>query len=147
MEMTPIQGGTFIMGDVIFEENDDSLPLHEVTLNDYIIGTYEVTYSQFDRFAEETDRSLPIDDGRGRGDRAVVHVSWFDARAFCTAYGYRLPTEQEWEFAARSRGKEHLYAGAPTKETLDDVARHNDNSGAYTFTVGTKKPPSRACTI
>lgn len=139
MKMTKIEGGTFIMGDVIFRENDDSMPLHEVTLGDYIIGTYEVTYSQYDRFAEETDRPLPRDDGRGRGSRAVVHVNWYDARAFCKAYGYRLPTEQEWEFAARSRGEEHLYAGAPTKETLDEVARYKDNSGAYTFTVGTKE--------
>ena len=140
LEMTKIEGGTFIMGDVFFEENEDALPLHEVRLDDYFIGTTEVTYSQYDRFAEETGRLLPVDDGRGRGERAVVHVSWYDARAFCNAYGYRLPTEQEWEFAARSRGKEHLYAGAPTKETLGDVARYQDNSGPYTFNVGTKKP-------
>jgi len=140
MDMTRIEGGTFIMGDLFFEENDDALPLHEVRLEDYLIGTTEVTYSQYDRFAEETGRPLPSDDGRGRGDRAVVHVTWYDAVAFCEAYGYRLPTEQEWEYAARSRGKEHLYAGAVSKEMLDDVARHQDNSGAYTFTVGTKKP-------
>jgi formylglycine-generating enzyme required for sulfatase activity len=140
MEMTTIEGGTFIMGDVIYEENDDATPLHEVTLKDYLIGTYEVTYSQYDRFAEETDRPLPPDDGRGRGSRAVVHVSWYDAVDFCEAYGYRLPTEQEWEFAARSRGKDHIYAGAPTKDMLDEVARYQDNSGPYTFNVGTKKP-------
>jgi formylglycine-generating enzyme required for sulfatase activity len=138
--MARIEGGTFAMGDVIEKENDDSLPLHEVTLDDYFIGKYEVTYSQYDRFAEETDRPLPRDDGRGRGSRAVVYVNWYNALAFCNAYGYRLPTEQEWEFAARSRGKEHLYAGAVSKERLDDVARYSENSGAYTFTVGTKKP-------
>lgn len=140
MEMTRVPGGSFIMGDVIEQENDDSLPLHEVVLRDFYIGTYEVTYQQFDTFAEATGRSQPGDDGRGRGARAVVYVNWYDAVDFCKAYGYRLPTEQEWEYAARSGGLNQLYAGTSDPDSLTHYARYSDNSGAYTFDVGTKRP-------
>ncbi|PWN07972.1 formylglycine-generating enzyme family protein [Rhodohalobacter mucosus] len=140
MEMTRIQGGTFTMGDVFEEGNDDSLPLHEVILNDFYIGTFEVTYQQFDTFADVTNRSRPRDDGRGRGSRAVVYVDWYDAVDFCKTYGYRLPTEQEWEYAARSGGLNHLYSGTSNPDSLTHYARYSDNSGAYTFDVGTKRP-------
>lgn len=128
------------MGDVLNRQNDDSLPLHEVQLNDFYIGTYEVTYSQYDTYAEVTGVALPRDDGRGRGNRAVVYVNWYDALSFCNAYGFRLPTEQEWEYAARSGGLNQLYAGTSDPDSLSSYARYSDNSGAYTFDVGTKKP-------
>ncbi|MGM0745086.1 MAG: formylglycine-generating enzyme family protein [Bacteroidota bacterium] len=140
LDMTFVEGGTFVMGDVIEEENDDSLPLHKVTLPDFYIGTFEVTYRQYDVFASATSRQLPRDDGRGRGDRAVIYVNWYDALEFCKAYGYRLPTEQEWEYAARSGGKEEIYAGTVDPDSLDYVARNKNNSGGYSFLVGTKEP-------
>ncbi|WP_083750187.1 formylglycine-generating enzyme family protein [Rhodohalobacter halophilus] len=140
LEMTFVEGGTYLMGDTIEEENDDSLPLHEVTLPDFYIGTYEVTYSQYDAYARATGKKLPQDDGRGRGNRAVVYVNWYDALQFCNAYGYRLPTEQEWEFAARSGGKDQIFSGVFDPDSLDSVARHKDNSAGYTFSVGTKDP-------
>lgn len=140
IEMTKVEGGTFLMGDVIEQKNDDSLPLHEVTLQDFYIGTYEVAYEQYDAFAKATQRPLPKDDGRGRNKRAVIYITWYDALAFCDAYGYRLPTEQEWEYAAKSGGENQLYAGTSNPDSLDSYARHSENSGAYTYIVGTKKP-------
>lgn len=139
VEMAKVEGGTFLMGDLFERENDDSKPLHEVTLNDFYIGTYEVTYEQYDAFAKATKRPLPEDDDRGRENRAVINVNWYDAQAFCNAYGYRLPTEQEWEYAARSGGLNQLYAGTSNPDSLDRYARHLDNSGPYTYFVGTKQ--------
>lgn len=140
MKMTSVTGGTFLMGDLIFEENDDSTPIHEVTLPDYKIGTYEVTYAQYDAFALATDRPLPRDGERGREDRAVAFVNWVDAREFCKAYGYDLPTEQQWEYAARAGGKKHLYSGTDEEDELKEFARYAENSGGYSFWVGSKKP-------
>lgn len=140
MEMTKVEGGTFLMGDVMERKNDDSLPLHEVTLSDFFIGTYEVTYEQYDAFAEATERPLPEDDDLGRGKRAVIYITWKDALTFCNAYGYRLPTEQEWEYAARSGGLDQVYAGTSNPDSLDQYARRAENSGPYAYLVGTKKP-------
>lgn len=140
LQMTLVTGGSFIMGDVMEEENDDSLPLHEVSLDNFYIGTYEVTYLQYDTYAEAVGKPLPADDGRGRGNRAVVYVNWYDALEFCRAYGYRLPAEQEWEYAARSGGLNHLYSGTSNPDSLTHFARYSENSGAYTFDVGTKEP-------
>jgi len=67
-------------------------------------------------------------------------VNWYDALDFCKAYSYRLPTEQEWEYAARSGGKKEIYAGTSDPDSLNYVARHKKNSGGYSFHIGTKEP-------
>jgi len=141
IEKVYIKGGTFKMGDVVEGENGDALPTHKVTLKDYYLTKYEITYAQYDLFAENSQYNRPTSGYINRGNRAVAFVTWQEARAFCHYVGMRLPTEQEWEYAARERGKKLIYPGTNSADSLDLYARHDENSYQLrTFPVGTKKP-------
>ena len=139
-EVIDIPGGAFSMGDVFEGENEDAIPVHRVVIPPFTMAKYEITYEQYDTFAEETDRALPEDNGYGRGNRAVANVLWEDALAFCSHYGFRLPTEAEWEYAARSGGQHHRYAGTDSVDAIDRYIRHIDNSALHAFLVGSKAP-------
>lgn len=139
-EMIKVNGGSFLMGDIIDSLNTDALPIHEVSLNDYYIGKYEVTFEQYDAFAKATDRDLPPDENYGRGDRAVVRVDWYDAQAYCQHFGWRLPSETEWEYAARAEGKRYLYSGTNDPDSLSKYAITNEEDISFSFRVGSKKP-------
>ncbi|MCB0533295.1 MAG: SUMF1/EgtB/PvdO family nonheme iron enzyme [Lewinellaceae bacterium] len=110
--MVFVEGGPFQMGS---SEEKSEQPIHEVTVPSFWIGRYPVTSMEYDRFCEDTGRQKP----GGRGRYPVTHVSWEDAQFYCewlsakTGKNYRLPSEVEWEFAARggTLSKGYQYAG------------------------------------
>jgi len=156
-EMVLVEGGSFKMGDTA---TPDEQPVHTVKITrPFHVARYAVTFEEYDRFR----RDKAQDGGWGRGKRPVMGVDWNDAVAYCnwlskrqgltpcysgggktiqcvfSANGYRLPTEAEWEYAARGgqKSKGYLYSGS---DNPDDVAWHAGNSDDQTHPVGLKLP-------
>lgn len=142
-EMLTVADGSFRQGDTQGRGEVNEKPIREVTIKSFAMGKFEVTFDEYDRFAIATGRlPLPGDQGWGRGQRPVLYVSWDDTVAYAvwlnaaTGKRYRLPTESEWEYAARSKGKDDLWAGTSSEEQLKDYAVYPANSQNKTEPVG-----------
>lgn len=139
--MIPVKGGTFMMGatdEQGSEAESDENPAHQVTLSDFYIGETEVTQ-------ELWEAVMGSNPSRFKGaKRPVEKVSWDDCQGFIqelnalTGQHFRLPTEAEWEFAARGGNNDIVskYAGS---SAIDRVAWYDGNSGNKTHDVKTKK--------
>ena len=140
--MILVPGGTFVMGT---DEGGDASPAHEVNLDAYLLQEAPVTWTQYRRFCEATGATEPERPAWGgtRGDHPVVRVSWDDAREYCAWAGGRLPTEAEWERAARGDdGRMYPWGGSePTarhasfnramEEGPGSVASHPEGRGPF----------------
>ena len=183
-DMVFIEGGPFEMGDTFGEGRDNEQPVHTVTVNDFYLGCYEVTFEEFSRFVEATGYKTDADkdDGSfvwenekwkkkagiswrhdttgkmrhaGEKKHPIIHISWNDAVAYCNwlseqhgyqkvyagngntvsanwkANGYRLPTNAEWEFAARQRGQKRRFGNG--KDIADPEEINFDGSTQYSI--------------
>ncbi|MEA3448446.1 MAG: SUMF1/EgtB/PvdO family nonheme iron enzyme [Bacteroidota bacterium] len=138
-EIVAVEGGTFMMGSNAAEAADDENPVHKVHLDHFYIGRYEVTQELW--FAVMGDDpsyyagcyNCPVEDIEIRVERFI------DALNRVTGKEYRLPTEAEWEFAARGgvKSKGYTYSGS---DDIDEVAWYGENSNGKTQPVGQKLP-------
>jgi formylglycine-generating enzyme required for sulfatase activity len=136
-EMIALPGGTFWMGSPAEEpeRSNHEGPRHKVKLPPFAIGKYAVAFEEYDCFAEATGRKLPDDQGWGRGRRPVINVSWHDAVAYAawlseqTGKSYRLPTEAEWEYAARAGTTTPFWAGRCIHTDQVNYYGHHDYHG------------------
>lgn len=142
IEMVFVRGGCFQMGNTFGDEDSDEKPVHEVCVDDFYIGKYEVTQGQWRAIMGNNPSYF-----KNCGDNCPVEqVSWSDVKDFInklnqkTGQSYKLPTEAEWEYAARSGGKKEKYAGTSSESELIDYAWYDKNSGGKTHPVGQKKP-------
>ena len=141
-DMVFVEGGTFTMGAT--EQDGDAYrvekPAHQVTLSDYYISKYKVTQALWLAVMGSNPSYF-----KGDLNRPVEQVSWNDCHKFIktlnklTGKRFRLPTEAEWEYAARggNRSRGYKYSGS---NDLGDVAWYIDNSGDTTHPVGQKSP-------
>jgi formylglycine-generating enzyme required for sulfatase activity len=152
-----VRGGTFQMGTASGGSSDER-PVHSVTVKSFYMGKYEVTQKEW----VEVMGSNP---SRWKGDNLPVEtVSWHDAIEYCnkrslreglspayrgsgdfvscdlSASGYRLPTEAEWEYAAKGGDKTYLTTEYSGSNNVESVGWYNGNSGGGTHPVGTKLP-------
>lgn len=176
--MVEVKGGTFTMGCFIQEKEceSNSLPIHEVSVEDFFISRYEITNAQYCTFLNEAEnvkvvlmdnnRYVAMDDynsailvyeyewgiqynrknslwepANGYDFNPIVFVTWFGAKSFCEWVGGRLPSEEEWEYAAKgghkSEGKEYIFAGT---HYINNASWYKENSNGVTHQVGTKDP-------
>lgn len=135
-----VKGGCFDMGDIFDTGADDEKPVHTVCVGDFYLGKTEVTQKQWKDIAGDNPSKFKCD------DCPVERVSWYDVQDFIkklnekTGMHYRLPTEAEWEYAARSGGGKEQWAGTNNNEMIGEYAWYGSAAGGRTHAVAGKTP-------
>ncbi len=136
-EMVRIPAGWFWMGSTASEGSADERPQHKVFLDAFDMDKYLVIVAQYRQFGAAAGRPMMSQPGNG-DDLPVVYVSWDDAVAYCEWAGKRLPTEAQWEKAARGR-VQTLYSFGDKETELGEYAWFSNNSGGHSHPVGRKR--------
>jgi formylglycine-generating enzyme required for sulfatase activity len=139
MAFVRLPGGMFKMGDTLNQGMETELPVHGVELSDFYMARHPVTQARWQILRGENPS------GFLHPDHPVENVTWDETREFARAlteavkgpFRFALPSEAQWEYAARSCGKDDLYAGG---DAINEVAWYEDNSRGQTHPVGLKKP-------
>jgi sulfatase modifying factor 1 len=144
VEFVLIKGDCFQMGDTFGDGQADEKPVHTACVDDFYIGKYEVTQGQWQSVMGNNPSFF-----KKCGEKCPVEqVSWNDIQGFLTKLNaitgkkYRLPTEAEWEYAARGGGKKEKYAGTSSDVELGKYAWYSANSGGSVRPSGQKQPNS-----
>jgi formylglycine-generating enzyme required for sulfatase activity len=165
-----VEGGTFLMGSS--NGNSNESPAHEVTVNSFIIGKYPVTQKEWyevmgSTVTQQRDMVNKLYPLRGVGDNyPMYYVNWYEALEYCNkrslteglspvyrisknfaacdwrANGYRLPTEAEWEYAAKGGNMDSIVFDYSGGNSADEAVWYMKNSGDAAHPVGMKKPNS-----
>ncbi len=127
-EMVVIPEGEFRMGDIQGTGTKSEQPIHDIFMRRFAISRHEITFAEYDRFVKVTGAKSPNDAGWGRGNHPVINVSWKEATIYTewlsreTGKEYRLPTEAEWEYAARAETDTNYWWGNDIGQNLANCA-------------------------
>ena len=137
-----VEGGSFIMGcnDGDKDCYPDEQPAHKVSISTFYIAKNEVTVKEYREYCQKTNKQMPVEPRYGWHDNyPMVNLTWQEAYDYAKYYGCRLPTEAEWEYAAKG-GKEskgYVFSGS---NNWDEVGWSYENSNKEPHEVGLKQP-------
>lgn len=140
MEFVLVRGGCFVMGDSAGNGQPDERPSHQVCVDDFFMGKYEVSQKQWKIIMGDNPSRFT-----GNDNLPVDRVSWNDIQKYLkklrgvTGKKFRLPTEAEWEYSAKAAGTTSLFSGSDDIRELAEHAWYVDNSNRHSQSVGSKK--------